>query len=299
MPTLKQLRYFNALARCGHFGRAAEACSVTQPALSMQIKALEEELGTPLFERLPEGARLTGAGAEIAGRAAAILTDMHDLADLAQSRAGALTGPLNLGVIPSVAPYLLPPLLPALRADFPALQLSIRETQTDTLLRELSDGTLDLLLLALPIDQSEIETLPLFQDPFILAVPKDFDTGKNLRLPAELIRHERLLLLEEGHCFRDQALAYCQLREVGQVDTFGASTLTTVVQMVAGGLGITFLPQMAVPVESRNPDVRLVALEAPAPFRDIGLAWRRSSPRKAEFRAFGKSVLAAHDAAVK
>lgn len=294
MPTLKQLRYFDAVARHGHFGRAAESCAISQPALSMQIKEMEAELGTPLFERLHDGARLTRTGALVATRAAAILTDMQELADAARQDAQPLSGALNLGVIPSVAPYLLPPLLPMLRREYPDLQLNIRESQTDNIVEELGDGTLDLLLLALPIDHAGIETLPLFKDPFVLAVPADFDSGKSLRVPSDLIREERLLLLEEGHCFRDQALAYCELRKAGKIDTYGASTLTTVVQMVANGMGVTFLPEMAVPVESRNPGIRLMRLEAPEPHREIGLCWRRSSPRREEFEAFGEVVKAAN-----
>ncbi|MFK7944075.1 MAG: hydrogen peroxide-inducible genes activator [Paracoccaceae bacterium] len=295
MPTLKQLRYLEALARHGHFGRAAADCSVTQPALSMQIRELEAELGAILIERLPGGARLTGVGAEVAARGTRLLRDVRDLADVARGAAGALGGNLALGVIPSVAPYLLPPLLPLVREAHPDLQLRIRESQTLSIVSELLDGTLDLLLLALPIDYREIETVTLFEDPFVLAVPNGFEVGRHVRVTPDLIGKERVLLLEEGHCFREQALAFCQLRKVGNIDTYGASTLATVVQMVAGGMGVTLLPRLAVPVEGRNPGISLHDFQPPAPSRQIGLAWRRTSPRKAQFEAMGALISRANE----
>jgi LysR family transcriptional regulator, hydrogen peroxide-inducible genes activator len=294
MPTLKQLRYFDAVARLGHFGRAADLCSVTQPALSMQIKELETELGVRLLERLHDGARLTAAGNEIADRAAGVLAAMQDLVQTARQSRGPLSGPLRFGVIPSVAPYLLPGLLPLLRRDFPDLSLQIRETQTAPLLQELKDGRLDLLLLALPIEEKGVQTLHLFDDPFMLAVPAATPDPQQPDTPAELLRDEPLLLLEEGHCFRDQALAFCQLRNIGQTDTFGASTLATVIQMVANGMGVTFLPEMAVPVESHTENIRLLAMDAPAPSREIGLAWRRSAPGAVGYELLGHTIREAH-----
>ena len=298
MPTLKQLRYLDAVARHGHFGRAAQDCAVTQPALSMQIKELEVELGSVLIERLPGGARLTGVGQEIAARGARVLRDVQDLADAARCSDAALGGVLKLGVIPSIAPYLLPPLLPLVRAAYPDLSLSIRESQTARITEELLDGALDVLLLALPIEEPDIETLPLFEDPFVLAVPKGFEVGTHVRVTPDLIGHERVLLLEEGHCFREQALAFCQLRKVGDIDTFGASTLATVVQMVAGGMGVTLLPRLAVPVEGRNPGISLHSFQPPAPSRQIGLVWRKSSPRQAQFQAMGELIREANEGLV-
>lgn len=295
MPTLKQLRYLDAVARHGHFGRAAEDCAVTQPALSMQIKELEAELGAVLIERLPGGAQLTGVGQEVASRSARVLRDVQDLADSARCADASMGGVLTLGVIPSIAPYLLPPLLPLVRQAYPDLKLSIRETQTARITEELLDGTLDLLLLALPIVEKEVETLLLFEDPFVLAVPQGFEVGTHVRVTPDLIGQERVLLLEEGHCFREQALAFCQLRQVGDIDTFGASTLATVVQMVAGGMGVTLLPQLAVPVEGRNPGISLHSFQPPAPSRQIGLAWRRSSPRREQFEAMGALISRAHN----
>lgn len=298
MPTLKQLRYLDAVARHGHFGRAAEDCSVTQPALSMQIRELEAELGATLLERLPGGARLTGVGAEVAARATRVLRDVQDLTDVAHGAGEGLEGTLTLGVIPSIAPYLLPPLLPVVRAAYPDLHLRIRESQTANITKELLAGTLDLLLLALPIEDAEIETVQLFEDPFMLAVPKGFEVGTHVTVTPDLIGRERMLLLEEGHCFREQALAFCQLRKVGNIDTYGASTLATVVQMVAGGLGVTLLPRLAVPVEGQNAAISLHPFQPPAPVRQIGLAWRRSSPRREQFAALGQLVQRAHEGLV-
>lgn len=294
MPTLKQLRYLDALARKGHFGRAAEDCSITQPALSMQIRELEAELGTTLIERLPGGARLTEIGAEVAARGARVLADVRDLSDAARRTSVGLGGTLTLGVIPSIAPYLLPPLLPLVREAYPDLVLKIRESQTDQIISELLDGTLDLLLLALPIVDRDLETHPLFEDPFMLAVPKGFEVGTRVRVSPDLIGKEKVLLLEEGHCFREQALAFCQLRRVGDVDTYGASTLATVVQMVAGGMGVTLLPQLSVAVEGRNTQIDVHRFHTPEPSRQIGLAWRRTSPRKADFKALGDLIVSAN-----
>lgn len=294
MPTLKQLRYLDAVARKGHFGRAAEDCAITQPALSMQIRELEAELGTTLIERLPGGARLTEIGAEIAARGARVLADVRDLSDAAKRSQTGLGGRLTLGVIPSIAPYLLPPLLPLVREAHPDLSLRIRESQTDRIVDELLDGTLDLLLLALPIENKDIETRLLFEDPFILAVPKGFEIGNQVRVSPELIGREKVLLLEEGHCFREQALAFCQLRKVGDIDTYGASTLATVVQMVAGGMGVTLLPRLSIAVEGRNPQIQLHRFQPPEPLRQIGLAWRRTSPRRADFEALGGLIAQAN-----
>ncbi|MEM7743804.1 MAG: LysR substrate-binding domain-containing protein [Pseudomonadota bacterium] len=295
MPTIKQLRYFDAVARQGHFGQAALSCSVSQPALSMQIQDLEAELGVVLLERLSTGARLTEAGQDVARRAAEILVDLRDLGDAARQHRAPLSGPLSLGVIPSVAPYMLPPLLPRVRRDFADLELRIRESQTEHILAELRDGTLDALLLALPIEGREIEVLPLFDDPFVLATPAGHPLSHHVRVDPDLIGRERILLLEEGHCFREQALSFCQLRQVGDIDTFGASTLATVVQMVANGMGVTLLPEMAIPVEGRNPAIALHRFEAPEPHREIGLVWRRTSPRRSDFEALGAMIRSARD----
>lgn len=288
--TLKQLRYFQALAREHHFGRAAESCSVTQPALSMQIQELEGALGVVLVERTRSGVRLTAAGEDIARRAQKILNDVGDLIDQAKQSAGVLSGSLRLGVIPSIAPYLLPPLLPVLRDGHPKLELHVRETLTETLVGELVEGKLDCLLLALPIRNSEIETLALFEDRFLLAMPASQPLSSRVHATPELVDGNRLLLLEEGHCLRDQALAYCSLKQVDAFNTFGASSLSTLVEMVAGGLGITLLPEISLPVEERGRAIKVMRFVEPEPARTIGLAWRRSSPRSKDYRALADYV---------
>jgi LysR family transcriptional regulator, hydrogen peroxide-inducible genes activator len=289
MISLKQLRYFDAVARTSHFGKAAELCAVTQPALSMQIQELEKFLGVPLIERSRNGAMLTEAGREVSGRAAKVLAELRDIVDYTR-RQGGLAGPLHFGVIPSIAPYVLPALLPVVRDTYPDLELHLRETQTQHLLDELVDGHLDLLLLALPIEHAEVETAKLFTDRFLLAMPKSRRITNRVRATPELLQQDRLLLLEEGHCLRDQALAFCELRRVDNIDTFGASNLSTIVQMVANGLGLTLLPELAVELEVRRGDIRLMRFTDPQPRRTIGLAWRRSSPRKRHFVEFGKLI---------
>jgi LysR family transcriptional regulator, hydrogen peroxide-inducible genes activator len=288
--TLKQLRYFDALAREQHFGRAAEACSVTQPALSMQIHELEQQLGLTLVERTRAGVLLSDKGREIAARAARVLGDVHEMIEFAQHSNELLSGSLRLGVIPSIAPYMLPPLLPLLRESYPRLELHVRETQTVPLTQELIEGKLDVLLLALPIVHPEVETLALFEDRFLLALPMERRLSARVRATKDLIEHERLLLLEEGHCLRDQALTYCSLQQVSTVDTFGVSSLSTVVEMVAAGYGITLLPEMCINVEARGRDIGLTRFVEPEPYRTVGLAWRSTSSRGEDFEELGRLI---------
>lgn len=288
--TIKQLRYFDALARELHFGRAADSCAVTQPALSMQIHELEQSLGLMLVERTRSGVQLTAKGEEIAHRASRILGDVRDLIAFAQHANKVLSGVLRLGVIPSVAPYMLPPLLPLLREAYPELELHVRETQTHILTEELIEGKLDVLLLALPVKHADIESIPLFDDRFLLAMPKERKLSGRVRATRELIEHERLLLLEEGHCLRDQALTYCSLQQVDTVNTFGASSLSTIIEMVGAGFGITLLPEICLGVESRGRDLSLVRFIDPEPFRTLGLVWRSTSPRKPDFLELGRLV---------
>ena len=297
--TLKQLRYFDALAREQHFGRAAEACAVTQPALSMQIQDLEASLGISLVERTRNGIKLTPKGEEIANRAQRLLNDVRNLIDYAQHTGGILSGVLRLGVIPSVAPYLLPPLLPLLKDKYPNLELHVRETQTQVLTDELVEGKLDVLLLALPIKNSDVETLSIFDDRFLLAVPKSKKLSGRVRATKDMVEGDRLLLLEEGHCLRDQALTYCTLRQVDAVNTFGASSLSTIVEMVSAGLGITLLPEICVGVEGRNREIKVMRFVEPEPSREIGLAWRRTSPRREDFLALSKLISVAWQASLK
>ena len=295
MITLKQLRYLTALAEQRHFGKAAEACAVTQPALSMQIRELERELGADLVERRPNDIMLTETGLEVARRAERVLSAARDLTEFARHSARTLTGRLRLGVIPTLAPYVLPQILPALQQRFPDLRIELRETQTRTLMDELGRGTLDAVLLALPVNERDIESITLFDDPFLLAVPAGDPHPKAARITAADIDQQRLILLEEGHCLRDQALAFCATatrnRSTSAAGTvFGASSLNTVMQMVAGGYGITLIPQIAADVERRDERIKFLRLENPQPGRSIGLAFRRTSPRKPDFGALGEVV---------
>jgi LysR family hydrogen peroxide-inducible transcriptional activator len=292
--TLRQLRYFRALAEHGHFGRAAEACAVTQPALSMQIRELERFLGAELVERRPGEIALTEIGIEVARRGERILAASRDLVDLARHASRILSGRLMLGVIPSLAPYVLPKMLPRLQRRYPDLRLELRETQTKALIEELLRGTLDVLMLALPISEPEIETIRLFDDPFLFAVPAGDPRPKTLRVSARDIDPRQLILLEEGHCLREQALAYCADSRRGDAGNgsmgLGATSLTTVMEMVANGYGVTLVPEIALGVELRDKRVKLLRFAPPQPGRTIGLAWRHTSPRKVDFVALGQIV---------
>jgi LysR family hydrogen peroxide-inducible transcriptional activator len=293
MITLRQLRYLEALARHGHFGRAAEACAVTQPALSMQIRELEQELDVTLVERRAGAVSLTEVGEEVTRRGERMLAAARDLIDFARHRSHLLTGSLRLGIIPSLAPYVLPKLLPIVQARYSTLHIELRETQTKILIQELAAGGLDLVMSALPISDPEIETIRLFDDPFVLAVPADDTLAAVARVTPEHVDERRLILLEEGHCLRDQALAYCGGNRRDPRLSLGAASLTTVMQMVANGYGVTLVPQVAVPIEVRDERVKLLRFAKPEPGRTVGLAWRRTSPRKVEFVAFGQLVVEA------
>ena len=288
MLTLRQLRYFKALAETRHFGRAAQACHVTQPALSMQIKELESGLGVTLVERRASGIQLTGEGQEVARRAAQILLDAKDLQDFAAQREGPLGRTLSLGVIPTIAPYILPRALPELQRLYPDLDLTLHEAQTGRLLEDLADGALDVALLALPAGDKRFTCQTLFEDRFLLAMPAGVPAPEYIRV-ADL-RADKLILLEEGHCLRDQALALCGAVDAGAMAKFGATSLTTVLQMVANGYGSTLLPEMAAPVElGEGTTLSLRHLE-PEPSRTIGLIWRASAPRQERFSALGDVI---------
>ena len=274
--TLKQLRYFNALARLGHFGRAADFCAISQPALSMQIKDLETTLGTALFERSPLGLTLTAFGTVFAPRARAILREVDALGDLARTAQLGRLSRLRLGVIPTVAPYILPKLIGQINASHAGLDLQLRESLTQNLLADLSEGRLDAAIVALPIAEPSLTEIALFTESFVLVRPMS-DAGRPVPSP-ESLREMRLLLLEEGHCFRDQALSFCNLSTTRPREIMDGSALTTLVQMVAAGIGVTLIPQMAVAVETASAPVITQHFTAPEPKRTIGMVWRRSSP---------------------
>jgi LysR family transcriptional regulator, hydrogen peroxide-inducible genes activator len=286
--TLRQFRYLVALARQRHFGRAAEDCSISQPALSMQIRELEREIGADLVERRPNEIVFTEVGAEVAARAEHILAASRDLVDFARHRA-LLSGPLKLGIIPTLAPYVLPRVLPRLQKVHPQLRLEVRETQTKMLLDELAGGALDCVLLALPAE-ADVETAALFDDRFLLAMPASEGTPGQGRVGAADVDQTRLILLEEGHCLRDQALAFCATSRRDQPTGLGATSLATVMQMVANGYGVTLVPEVAVDAELHDSRVKLLRFTEPEPARTVGLAWRRTSPRKKDFAALGEIV---------
>ncbi len=274
--TLKHLRYFAALARFRHFGRAADSCSITQPALSVQIKELEALFGAPLIERASRQLHLTGLGETLLERAHDILSAVDEIGELVRTSNGELSGRLRLGIIPTIAPYLLPRLVGALNDHFPGVELFPQEAVTNKLIDNLKQGLLDTAIVALPISEPALFEQPLFDEEFVLVRPVA-DASKPVPSLAAL-REMRLLLLEEGHCFRDQALAVCQLNTTVSKDLMEGSSLTTLVQMVSAGIGVTFIPEMAVPVETRTSSVSIARLPKPRPTRTIGMVWRKSSP---------------------
>ncbi|WP_343116617.1 hydrogen peroxide-inducible genes activator [Ostreiculturibacter nitratireducens] len=274
--TLKQLRYFEALARQGHFGRAADACAISQPALSMQIKELEESLGTALFERSARQVRLTGFGEEFSSRVRDVLRAVDELEDLARASRDRLVGRLRIGVIPTVAPYLLPKLIGDLTRIHDGLDLNVRETVTPKLIRGLEEGRLDTAIVALPVSEPSLTEVALFSENFVLVRPGE-DEGKPVP-NREMLREMRLLLLEEGHCFRDQALSFCNMHTTKPRELLDGSSLSTLVQMVGAGIGVTLIPEMAVAVETRSASVAVAHFRDPQPSRTIGMIWRKTSP---------------------
>jgi LysR family hydrogen peroxide-inducible transcriptional activator len=292
--TLRQLRYFEALARNGHFGRAAEACAVSQPALSLQIRDLEESLGAALFERSPRQVRLTRFGEEFAPRVREILRAVDELTDVARASQSWLSGRLRIGVIPTVAPYLLPTIVGNLNRLHPGLDIHVRETLTAKLLRELSEGRLDTAIVALPVSESALTEVPLFVEEFLLVRPAE-DAAKPVP-NADMLKEMRLLLLEEGHCFRDQALAFCNMASSLPREVLEGSSLSTLVQMVGAGIGVTFIPEMAAVVETRSAAVSLARFADPQPRRTIGMIWRRTSPLAGQLQHIAEVVRQAAEA---
>lgn len=274
--TLKHLRYFEALSQHSHFGRAAEACAISQPALSLQIKELETILGAPLVERGARQIRLTLLGEAFALRAREILRAVDELGDLARASYGPLMGQLRIGIIPTVAPYLLPRIIKALSGHFSVLDLRPREAVTQKLLEDLKEGKLDTAIVALPVSEPSLHEQPLFDEEFVLVRPLE-DADRPVPNP-ETLRKMRLLLLEEGHCFRDQALSFCEMSSALPRDLMEGSSLSTLVQMVGAGIGVTLIPDMAVAIETRSAAVSIARLAQPRPTRTIGMVWRKTNP---------------------
>ncbi|MEP3280468.1 MAG: hydrogen peroxide-inducible genes activator [Stappiaceae bacterium] len=274
--TIKHLRYFDALARHGHFGRAAEACAISQPALSLQIKDLESMLGAPLVERATRQIRMTTLGEEFLSRARKILIEVDELGALARTDEGPFKGLLRLGVIPTVAPYLLPAIIRELADRFPDLELQPREAVTKSLIEDLQQSRLDLVIAALPISEPTLREFALFEEDFVL-VRGVRDAGKPVPSP-EKLQAMKLLLLEEGHCFRDQALSFCDIRPTDPRYLMGGSSLSTLVQMVSAGLGVTLIPDMALPLETHSASVSVCRFPGEPPKRTIGMVWRKTNP---------------------
>ncbi len=286
-PTVKQLHYFLALTETGHFGRAADRCFVSQSAFSNAIKELEATLDAQLVDRTNRNVTITATGQEVAIQARLVLRDLESLIETARGQKEPLTGELRLGVIPTIAPFILPDALPALRKKFPDLRLLLIEDQTQRIYARLMEGQLDVLLMALPWEMQGVEELPLFNDAFCLACRENTRhvDPENYRFNA--LDSDSILLLEDGHCLRDHALAACRIRNTQKVSRFGASSLLTLIEMVDADLGVTFLPEMARGSSLLgNTRVKLHSLGERS-YREIGLVWRKGSRRVDEFRLLG------------
>jgi LysR family hydrogen peroxide-inducible transcriptional activator len=291
LATLRQLEYAVAVADHGSFHAAARACAVSQPGLSTQIRQLEDSLDVVLFERC-KPVLLTPAGEAIVRRARAILADTRQLQATAQSWSRPFSGPLRLGVIPTIAPYLLPRVLPRVRETYPDWNLELHEGQTEDLVALIERGALDLMLCALEADLGGLVAHPLFADAFVTALPAGHRLARRKRLRESDLREETILLLSDGHCLHDQVVSVCEWAGGGsELGNFRATSLATLVQMVASGAGVTLLPRLSLGLEERTPDLAFVPFAKPVPARTIGLAWRASSAREAEFRALGELLV--------
>jgi LysR family hydrogen peroxide-inducible transcriptional activator len=290
-PTVKQLRYFVALVESGHFGRAAEACSVSQSAFSSAIQEMEALLDTQLVDRTNRQVTITAIGQEVAVQARLVLRDIESLVEIAGERREPLSGDLRLGVIPTIAPFMLPTVLPRLRKAFPELTLYLHEGQTQHIHDKLMGGEVDVLLLALPFDLRGVETMSLFKDRFFLAYREGTDRVDPDNYRFSRLNADSVLLLEDGHCLRDHALAACKIRNTQKIRRFAASSLLTLVEMVDADLGITFLPEMAKDSSMlRHTRVRMQLVDEKS-HRTIGLAWRKGSGREQEFRLLGDFLI--------
>ena len=290
-PTVRQLRYFIALCEEQHFGNAAAKSFVSQSAFSTSIQELEATLGTQLVDRTKRQVTITAIGQEVETQARLVLRDIESLVEMAGQRREPLEGPLRLGVIPTIAPFLLPSLLPKLRRAFSQLKLYLIEGQTERIHERLLQGDLDVLVLALPWDLRSVETLTLFEDRFCLALREGSELADPGQYRFNRLQSESIILLEDGHCLRDHALAACRIRDTQKVSRFSASSLLTLVEMVDADLGITFLPEMARgSAMLRNTRVRLHDLDEKSS-REIGLAWRKGSAREDEFRLLGEFIV--------
>ncbi len=276
--TLKQLRYAIAVAETNHFGRAATACNISQPALSQQIQAIEDFCGTPLFDRLNRSVRPTPFGREFIERARRVVDGADALAAFAIGQAGTPDRPIRFGLIPTVAPYLLPEIFPALTSGLPGLDFAVSENRTEALIAGLVDGSLDIALIGTdaPDHGPKLTSAALFDDPFVLATSRDEETAAPVALST--LSPDRILLLDEGHCFRDQTIAACRLDSDPSARTFAATSLSTIVEFVANGQGVTLLPQIALRKEATDPRIAIHQLVSPGAGRRLSLVWREATP---------------------
>ena len=290
--SLKQMHYALAVARAGHFGRAAEACAVSQPALSQQIMALESLCGTPLFDRLRSGIRLTPFGHEFVGLAGEVVKRAQALDTFVLGQSGQPHRPIRFGLIPTVAPYLLPAIFPALTRDLPDIDFTVSENRTDALIAGLIEGSIDVALIGTepPDDGPKLVSRPLFEDAFVLATSSKEESAEPVSLSN--LAPERILLLDEGHCFRDQTIAACRLDSDPAARTFAATSLSTIVEFVANGQGVTLLPQIALRKEATDPRIAIHQLMSPGAGRLLSLVWREATPFGATFERIAEVIRA-------
>jgi LysR family hydrogen peroxide-inducible transcriptional activator len=284
------MRYFEALAAARHFGKAAAMVHVSQPALSAQIMEMEDHLGAKLVERSRSGILLTRKGMDVAQRIRLILTEVERLEASTRDSGGVLDGLIRIGIIPTVAPYLVPKLVPNLRTDYPEIEIELKEAVTDRLVADLLDGRLDAVIAALPIEADNVESEPLFADRFYMAMARNDTEVLMSPLTEHQVDADRLLLLEEGHCLRDQALAVCGTAGKRSLVNFGATSMATLLQMVSHDMGMTLIPEIAIRTETARNNLRIVPFADPAPSRQIGLIWRKSSGRPEDMAALGQAI---------
>jgi len=290
LPTVKQLRYLIELEKHGHFGKAAEACFVSQSAFSVAIRELESTLGTQLFDRTNKRVTITAMGQEIVVQARLVIRDLEALMDMAQVSSEPLSGKLRLGVIPTISPFLLPKILPLLRTHFPQLQLFLQEDTTQRVYERLMSGELDVVLIAFPYELRNVEKMKLFNDQFLLAYKSDSQFINTQKISVEHMQSESILLLEDGHCLRDHALFACKIRNMNKVSHFAASSLLTLIEMVEADLGVTYLPEMAKDSPMlKNTNIKTQAMPKSS-HREIGLIWRQGSARGKEFQMLGEFI---------
>jgi len=286
---IRELQYLVTLADLRHFGRAAEACFVSQPTLSTQVKKLEDELGVQLVERAPRHVMLTEVGQEIVDRARLVLRDVEQIKEVARRTTDPEAGAIRLGLFPTLGPYLLPHVVPDIHLQYPKLELLLFEDKTEQLLAMLREGRLDAALLALPVEEDTLEVLPLFNEPFVVALPENHPLDQVNHLNVEDLKGHTVLLLEDGHCLRDQALEVCQMASANEKQGFRATSLETLRQMVAANVGITLLPTLAIkPPITLTDSIHIKHLSDPMPSRQIGMVWRKSSAVSGFLKSFAE-----------